>query len=211
MEHKPWSFEQQELAIKLFSYMGRVKLLLGRIAPEDTVFGYDDIFEGALIKAVNHFNQFRSEAEISSWFIRISINELLDKIRKKKIRAHISMRICDHYVEDDEGGHEDFLYFHPDTAPNPEEVMITKNLLAEMKNILSEDEWWLIEQRYLFGKQNRKIARETGVNEETLKVKLFRARFKLELFGILPPKRITGPKKTYKKRKPKTMGAVAGG
>lgn len=211
MEHKPWSFEQQELAIKLFSYMGRVKLLLGRIAPEDTVFGYDDIFEEALIKAVNRFDQFRSEAEISSWFIRIAINELIDKIRKRKVRNHTSMRICDHYVEDDEGGHEDFLYFHSDPVPNPEEVMIIKNILAEMKNILSEDEWWLIEQRYLFGKQNRKIARETGVNEETLKVKLFRARFKLELFGILPPKRITGPKKTYKKRKPKTMGAVAGG
>ena len=210
MENQPWSIEQQNFACELFKHKSKTESVLKRLFGDGTGIDCEDVFQDALIKAVNNLHQFRSDAKILTWFTRIAINELLDKIRKNEVRSHIFGKILNPSIENDEGDCESCLDFCPDPAPNPEDVMITRNLLAETKTRLSEEEWWLFKQRYYLGKRNAQIVEETGISENTLKVRIFRALSKLELCGILPPNRILGPKKSYKKRKPKTLGAVAG-
>lgn len=211
MENQSWSFAQQEFARKLFKYKDDVEGFIRRNVSYNMVVDPGDIFQNALIKAVNNQDQVRSEAATLPWFIRIAMNDFLDALRRKKVRDHVSGRIGDHHIENDEGDNEDCLYLCPDPAPNPEELMITVDLLGRMKDNLSEEEWWLIEQRLFFGKKNRQIMEETGIDEKALRIRLFRIRYKLELFGVLPPNRILGPKKIREISKPKIREAAAGG
>ena len=44
----------------------------------------DDAIQDALFKAYNRFDSFRSQAELSSWVCRITINCSLDILRKRK-------------------------------------------------------------------------------------------------------------------------------
>jgi RNA polymerase sigma-70 factor, ECF subfamily len=108
--------------------VGRYDLKLLRIAqnvthnPEDS----QDAVQESLLKALQHLSEFREHSQLSTWLFRITVNQALTKLRKRRTTKEVSL---------DEGfqGHEDILAREvANWAPNPEELCRA----SELRDIL---------------------------------------------------------------------------
>src|SRR4029077_4272186 len=87
----------------------------------------EDAVQEAFLKAFQHLSEFREDSKFSTWLIRITLNQSLMKLRKKR-RA---MR--EGSLEEDFQAGEDMLPMEViDWAPDPEQLYRT----AELRDIL---------------------------------------------------------------------------
>src|SRR5258708_20157900 len=50
-----------------------------------------DVVQEAFLKAYQHLAQFRGASQFSTWLIRITVNEALPKLRKRRTPKHLSV------------------------------------------------------------------------------------------------------------------------
>ena len=72
----------------------------------------DDVIQNVFLKAWTHLDDFHQDARLSTWLYRITINESVDFLRRKKNQATVSadqeetgianMLIADNYFDGDE-------------------------------------------------------------------------------------------------------------
>jgi RNA polymerase sigma-70 factor (ECF subfamily) len=86
----------------------------------------EDAVQEAFLKAYQHLGEFREDAQFSTWLIRITINEALSRLRKRRTVNEVSL--------DDDFEGEDVMLPREvaDWAPNPEELYRE----SELRNIL---------------------------------------------------------------------------
>jgi RNA polymerase sigma-70 factor (ECF subfamily) len=86
----------------------------------------EDAVQDALLKAYQHLGEFREDAQFSTWLTRITINEALSRLRKRRTTKEVSL--------DDDFEGEDVTRPQEvaDWAPNPEELYRA----SELRNIL---------------------------------------------------------------------------
>src|SRR5436309_9285847 len=76
----------------------------------------EDVVQEAFLKAFQHLDQFRENSKFSTWLIRITLNQSLMKLRKRRPTREVS--IDNNFQSDEESRPIDVA----DLAPNPEEL-----------------------------------------------------------------------------------------
>lgn len=129
-----------------------------------------DAAQETFIKAYEHLAGFRMEAKFSTWLYRIAFNQCGVYLRKLKKQVIISHEDAEaNYVLD---SHEDDW----NSLESKERQQIIHQCIQE----LAADDQLVLNLFYLEEQSLEEMEKITGVNRNTLKVKLHRARQRLE-------------------------------
>lgn len=137
----------------------------------------EDAVQDALLSAYKHLDQFRGQAQISTWLTAIVSNSALMQLRRRPRHTHISL-------DEPIGADREYTLSEQlaDRAPNPEEECRSSELSAHLRELLPQLSPPLrktFQLRELDGLSTSEAARRLGVAEGTVKAQLARARAKL--------------------------------
>lgn len=135
----------------------------------------EDVAQQVFAKIFYALKKFDMRSSLSTWIYRIALNETYDYLRKLKTRRVV--------YEGDLGQHVDEVIedsaISADRAPRIDERSEKRDYLMKLLAHVSEQERMLLFQKEVEGRTVRELSNLTGINENTIKVKLFRARKKL--------------------------------
>jgi RNA polymerase sigma-70 factor (ECF subfamily) len=136
----------------------------------------EDVVQEAFLKAFQHLDQFRENSKFSTWLIRITLNQSLMKLRKRRPTREVS-------IDDDFQREEDNLPIDvADWAPNPEELYRAAELRQILRITLQELGAGLrvvFVLRDIEGLSIEQTAEALGLSLATVKARSFRARLEL--------------------------------
>jgi RNA polymerase sigma-70 factor, ECF subfamily len=139
----------------------------------------EDVAQQALAKAYFSIRRFDLRSAFGTWLYKIAVNECWDYLRKKKVRRLVyeadlseeQVRKLDTMPEHDYGG----AIHHEDTPRRLEQRQLLERLLAELED---KDQTMLV-MKEVEGFSVEEIGEVLGLNVNTVKVRLFRARARL--------------------------------
>lgn len=135
----------------------------------------EDIAQQVFAKVYLSLRSFDFRSSLITWIYKITVNECFDYLRKRKVRRLV--------YESDLS--EDEVRRVENTDPAIERQVSADSSLAQRDYVLklltrvSEEERNLLILKEVEGFSVEELAARTGMNENTVKVKLFRARQKL--------------------------------
>jgi len=130
----------------------------------------DDVLQNTFIKAWNSLDSFHGDSKLYTWLTRIAINESLDFMRKKKVRATMSADDADYSIADQ---------LQADNYFNGDE---TEAQLQEAIAQLPEAQKTVFMLRYYEEMKYSDISKITGTSEGGLKASYHIAVKKIEEF-----------------------------
>ncbi|PYT14464.1 MAG: RNA polymerase subunit sigma-24 [Acidobacteria bacterium] len=135
----------------------------------------EDIAQQVFSKIYFSIRNFDFRSSLLTWIYKITVNECYDYLRKKRVRK---------LVYESDFSEEDALRMEAsDPAVDPSTPVDTKlaqqDLLVKLLARVSEEDRSLILLKEVEGHSVEELAAMTGLNENTIKVKLFRTRQKL--------------------------------
>jgi RNA polymerase sigma factor (sigma-70 family) len=133
----------------------------------------EEVSQDAFIKVYKSLHKFKSESKFSTWLYKITYNACLDRLRSKKRTT--SLVSFDDFEEQEAVSLMNVL--------NTIEERERKQLIQNCLNLLPGEESFLLTLYYFQENSLREISKIMGINENNLKIKLFRSRRKLT--GIL--------------------------
>lgn len=135
----------------------------------------EDVAQQVFTKVFFALKKFDMRSSLSTWIYKIAMNETYDYLRRIKSRRVV--------YEGDLGEDVDEIVESSaraaDKAPGAEEQASRRDYLLKLLGHVSEEERMLLFQKEVEGLTVEELAAKTGINENTIKVKLFRARKKL--------------------------------
>jgi RNA polymerase sigma-70 factor (ECF subfamily) len=137
----------------------------------------EDAVQDALLSAYKHLDQFRGQAQVSTWLVAIVSNCARMQLRRRPCQIHVSL--------DEQFGDEDVYSLSErlvDCAPNPEEKYRKAELherLLQFVEDLSPALRRAFQLRELGGLTTGEAAQILGVADGTVKSQVARARTKL--------------------------------
>lgn len=135
----------------------------------------EDIAQQVFAKVYLSLKSFDFRSSLITWIYKITVNECFDYLRKRKVRKLV--------YESDLS--EDEVRRVENTEPNidrqtPADVNLAqRDYVLKLLDRVSEEERMLLMLKEVEGYSVEELAERTGMNENTIKVKLFRARQKL--------------------------------
>lgn len=135
----------------------------------------EDIAQQVFAKIYLSIGKFDFRSSLLTWIYKITVNECYDYLRKKRVRKLV-------YESDFS---EDDVRLMENTEQSSESVrpvdttLAQRDLLMKLLEKISEEERTLILLKEVEGHSVEELAQMTGMNHNTIKVKLFRARQKL--------------------------------
>lgn len=139
-----------------------------------------DMAQEAFIRAYNSLGSFRGDSRFSVWLYRLTSNICIDFIRSRGKRQSVSLTF------DDEDGAAEELQI-PDDRFSPENELERREMRAAVSrglNGLSPEYREILVLREINGMSYEEIGRELGLEEGTVKSRIFRARKKLCAFLV---------------------------
>jgi len=135
----------------------------------------EDISQQVFAKIYLSIKGFDFRSSLLTWIYKITVNECYDYLRKQKVRK---------LVYESNMGEDDTRTMENTTRavekrPSVAERTERRDYLMKLLSKVSEEERVLLIQKEVEGLTVEELARLTGLNENTIKVKLFRARQKL--------------------------------
>lgn len=135
----------------------------------------EDIAQQVFTKVYFSIKSFDFRSSLLTWVYKITVNECYDYLRKKKVRK---------LVYESDFSEEDALRMENseparDQRPPVDVTLAQRDLVLKLLSRLPEEERNLLLLKEVEGHSVEELARMTGINENTIKVKLFRARQKL--------------------------------
>ncbi len=135
----------------------------------------EDISQQVFTKVYFSIRGFDLRSSLLTWIYKITVNECYDYLRKQKVRR---------LVYESDMTEEEARRLENTEAPQSRRMPIDEDLQRRdyvLKLLLKvpEEERMLLYEKEVEGKTVEELARATGLNENTIKVKLFRARQKL--------------------------------
>jgi len=126
----------------------------------------EEMAQESFVKAFKSLHTFKGDAKFSTWLYRITYNNCISEVRKKKIKfvSADDVQISDEPEE-----------LNLDGIPAENRAKYVKAALEK----LPEDEYTLILLYYFDDKSVEEIGEITKMTESNVKVKLFRSRKKL--------------------------------
>lgn len=135
----------------------------------------EDVAQQVFTKIFFAMKKFDMRSSLSTWIYKIALNESYDYLRRVKNRRVIyegDMSVdVDEMVESSGRA--------ADPAPRLDEQAAKRDFLMQLLEKASAEERMLLFQKEVEGRTVEELSELTGINENTIKVKLFRARKKL--------------------------------
>ena len=133
----------------------------------------EDIAQQVFAKIYFSINSFDFRSSLLTWIYKITVNECYDYLRKKKVRK----LVYESDFGDDETQHLERQ--EPDSAKPVDVMLANRDLVLKLLSKISVEDRNLMLLKEVEGHSVEELAGMTGLNENTIKVKLFRARQKL--------------------------------
>lgn len=135
----------------------------------------EDIAQQVFTKVYFSLRNFDFRSSLLTWIYKITVNECYDYLRKKKVRK---------LVYESDFTEEDALRMENseparDQKPAVDVTLAQRDLALKLLAKLPQEERTLLLLKEVEGHSVEELAEMTGINENTIKVKLFRARQKL--------------------------------
>ncbi|MBL8241673.1 MAG: RNA polymerase sigma factor [Bryobacterales bacterium] len=146
----------------------------------------EDIAQQVFAKVYFSIRNFDFRSSLLTWIYKITVNECYDYLRKKKVRKLV--------YESDFSEDDATIMENSGVAVDPglpiDESLAQRDLAVKLLEKVSEEERSLLLMKEVEGHSVEELAGMTGMNENTIKIKLFRARQKLvkaaQRLGRLP-------------------------
>ena len=135
----------------------------------------EDIAQQVFAKVFFSVRNFDFRSSLLTWIYKITVNECYDYLRKKRVRK---------LVYESDFSPEDAQRMEAaepaiDPAAPMDQTLARRDLVAKLLSKLSEEDRTLMLLKEVEGHSVEELAAMTGLNENTIKVKLFRTRQKL--------------------------------
>jgi RNA polymerase sigma-70 factor (ECF subfamily) len=135
----------------------------------------EDIAQQVFSKVYFSIRNFDFRSSLLTWIYKITVNECYDYLRKKRVRRLV--------YESDFSQEESQRMEASDPAVDPavpaDERLAQRDFAVKLLSKVSEEDRSLILLKEVEGHSVEELAQMTGMNENTIKVKLFRTRQKL--------------------------------
>ncbi|MEO7650808.1 MAG: sigma-70 family RNA polymerase sigma factor [Bryobacteraceae bacterium] len=146
----------------------------------------EDIAQQVFTKVYFSIRKFDFRSSLITWIYKITVNECYDYLRKKKVRK----LVYESDLSEDEVRRVENSEPAIDRKPLVDADLARRDYLMKLLSKVSEEERTLLVLKEVEGRSVEELAQVTGINENTIKVKLFRARQKLlkaaQRFGRTP-------------------------
>jgi RNA polymerase sigma-70 factor, ECF subfamily len=134
----------------------------------------EDIAQQVFTKVYFSIGNFDFRSSLITWIYKITVNECFDYLRKKKVRK----LVYESDLSEDEARRVENS--EPSVRQVPADVKLARrDYIFKLLSKVSEEERNLLMLKEVEGHSVEELAEMTGMNENTIKVKLFRARQKL--------------------------------
>ena len=134
----------------------------------------EDVMQQAYVNAFTHLDQFADRAKFSTWLTKIAVYEALARARRAKRQVDAAPR--------DAGAETNVMDSFPSSRRTPEAEVYDRELGAMLEaaiGALPEGFRSVFMLRDVEGLSTLETAECLGVNEDTVKTRLFRARAQL--------------------------------
>jgi RNA polymerase sigma-70 factor (ECF subfamily) len=135
----------------------------------------EDVAQQVFVKAYFSLKRFDQRAAFSTWLYKITVNECWDLLRKRKARPLV--------YESDFSEEQSRQYTATERAsskgPDTSERMAMRERLENMLGQLEKRDRAMLVMKEVEGFSVEEIAESMGLNANTVKVRLFRARRKI--------------------------------
>ncbi len=135
----------------------------------------EDIAQQVFTKVYFSIRNFDFRSSLLTWIYKITVNECYDYLRKKRVRK----LVYESDFTDEEAARMDRSEPGVERSPSIETTLARRDLAVKLLAKVSEEDRSLLMLKEVEGHSVDELARMTGMNENTIKVKLFRARQKL--------------------------------
>lgn len=126
----------------------------------------EDILQETFLKAYRNLNHFEGKSNLYTWLYSIARNLCIDQFRKRKYESNrSSIPVEEFELESDDLKSEE----------KKEEVLLLREAIAKLPEILRS----IVVMKSIDGLSYPEISGITGINEQTLKNRMFRARKQL--------------------------------
>ncbi len=162
--------DKEAFEVLVRKHQGRVFAVAGGILRnrEDV----EDTAQQVFLKAYFSLKRFDQRAAFSTWLYKITVNECWDLLRRKKVRPLV--------YESELSEEQAHLYQSteekPEHAPDVSEQMARRQQLEHWLECLDERDRVILVLKEVQGFTVTEIAEMMGINGNTVKVRLFRAR-----------------------------------
>jgi RNA polymerase sigma-70 factor, ECF subfamily len=135
----------------------------------------EDIAQQVFAKIYFSIKNFDFRSSLLTWIYKITVNECYDYLRKKRVRK----LVYESDFSSDETLRMENSEPATDQAPAVDRQLAQHDLILKLLSKLSEEDRSLILLKEVEGHSVEELSEMTGMNENTIKVKLFRSRQKL--------------------------------
>lgn len=165
--------ETEAFEVLVRKHQGRVFAVAGGILRnrEDV----EDIAQQVFVKAYFSLKKFDQRAAFSTWLYKITVNECWDLLRKKKVRplvyeSELSKEQAETYQATEQKAEQ---------GPDVSDRLEVREQLEQWLECLEERDRAMLVLKEMQGFTVDEIAEMMGINGNTVKVRLFRARRKI--------------------------------
>jgi len=135
----------------------------------------EDIAQQVFAKIYVSLKSFDFRSSLITWIYKITVNECFDYLRKRKVRK----LVYESDLSEDEVRRVENSEPVVDRQQPQDARLARRDYLLKLLTRVSDEERNLLLMKEVEGYSVEELARMTGMNENTIKVKLFRARQKL--------------------------------
>jgi RNA polymerase sigma-70 factor (ECF subfamily) len=135
----------------------------------------EDIAQQVFAKIYLSVRNFDFRSSLITWIYKITVNECFDYLRKRKVRK----LVYESDLSEDEVRRVENSEPSVDRTTRADTSLAQRDYVLKLLTRVSEEERSLLMMKEVEGYSVEELAAKTGMNENTIKVKLFRARQKL--------------------------------
>jgi RNA polymerase sigma-70 factor (ECF subfamily) len=135
----------------------------------------EDIAQQVFAKVYLSIKGFDFRSSLITWIYKITVNECFDYLRKRKVRK----LVYESDLSEDEVRRVENNEPSVGRQAPADSTLARRDYVLKLLSRVSEEERSLLMMKEVEGYSVEELAAKTGMNENTIKVKLFRARQKL--------------------------------
>jgi RNA polymerase sigma-70 factor (ECF subfamily) len=135
----------------------------------------EDIAQQVFSKIYFSIRNFDFRSSLLTWIYKITVNECYDYLRKKRVRK----LVYESDFSEDDAHRMESSEPAVDPAIPVDRTLVQRDLVSKLLEKVSAEDRSLILLKEVEGHSVEELAAMTGLNENTIKVKLFRTRQKL--------------------------------
>ena len=135
----------------------------------------EDIAQQVFAKVYFSIRNFDFRSSLLTWIYKITVNECFDYLRKKKVRK----LVYESDMSEDEVRRVENTEPASDRSPRADSSLARRDYVVKLLDKVSDEEKRLLMLKEVEGYSVEELSDMMQMNENTIKVKLFRARQKL--------------------------------